>query len=62
MINVKKYESGVDMVSIMKQKSGTDMRQKPSNVLRTARNIYIRENPMSMEEINIEIERHRGEL
>lgn len=31
--------------------------EKPSNVLRNARNKYIRENPMSMEEINTEIER-----
>ncbi len=35
--------------------------EKPSNVLRNARNKYIRENPMSMEEINTEIERYRSE-
>ena len=33
MINVKKYESGIDMVSKMKHKSSTDMLQKPFNVL-----------------------------
>ena len=35
--------------------------EKPSNVLRNARNKYVRENPMSMEEINTEIERYRSE-
>ena len=60
MINVKKYESGIDMVSIMKYKSSTDMLQKPSNVLQNARNKCVRENPMSMEEINTEIERYRS--
>ena len=35
--------------------------EKPSNVLRNARHKYIRENPMSMEEINTEIERYRSE-
>ncbi|MBD5450078.1 MAG: hypothetical protein HDR28_07990 [Lachnospiraceae bacterium] len=35
--------------------------EKPSNVLRNARNKYVRENPMSMEEINKEIERYRRE-
>lgn len=35
--------------------------QRPSNVLRNARNKYVRENPMSMEEINAEIERYRSE-
>ena len=34
--------------------------EKPSNVLRNARNKYVRENPMSMEEINTEIERYRS--
>lgn len=36
--------------------------EKPSNVLRNAHNKFIRENPMSMEEINTEIERYRSEL
>ncbi len=35
--------------------------EKPSNMLRNARNKFVRENPMSMEEINMEIERYRSE-
>ena len=35
--------------------------EKPSNMLWNARNKFVRENPMSMEEINMEIERYRGE-
>lgn len=35
--------------------------ERPSNVLRNARNKYVRENPMSMEEINAEIEKYRSE-
>lgn len=35
--------------------------EKPSNVLRNVRNKYVRENPMSMEEINAEIEKYRSD-
>ena len=34
--------------------------EKPTNMLWNARNKFVRENPMSMEEINMEIERYRG--
>lgn len=34
---------------------------KPSNVLKTARNNYLQKNPMSMEEIDEEIETYRRE-
>ncbi|MCM1386421.1 MAG: hypothetical protein NC231_03775 [Bacillus sp. (in: Bacteria)] len=34
---------------------------KPSNVLRQARQKYVKQNPMSMEEIDEEIERYRSE-
>jgi len=35
--------------------------ERPSNILRNARNKYVRDNPMSMEEINAEIEKYRSE-
>ena len=35
--------------------------EKPSNMLWNARNKFVREITMSMEEINMEIERYRGE-
>lgn len=34
---------------------------KPSNVLRQARDKYVRQNPMSMEEIDEEIGKYRSE-
>lgn len=35
--------------------------EKPSNMLKKARNRYIKENPMTMEEIDREIEQYRSE-
>ena len=34
--------------------------EKPSDVLRKARNKYVKENPMTMEEIDMEIEKYRN--
>lgn len=34
---------------------------KPSNILKAARNKYLQKNPMSMEEIDEEIEKYRSE-
>lgn len=34
---------------------------KPSDILKRARERYVRQNPMSMEEIDEEIERYRSE-
>lgn len=34
---------------------------KPSNILKTARNKYMRNNPMTMEEIDSEIQQYRSE-
>lgn len=34
--------------------------EKPSDVLRKARNKYVKENPMTMEEIDVEIEKYRN--
>ncbi len=34
---------------------------KPSNILKTARNKYVRNNPMTMEEIDTEIQQYRRE-
>lgn len=34
---------------------------KPSNILKSARNKYMKENPMTMEEIDTEISRYRNE-
>lgn len=37
--------------------------QRPSEILKKARNKYVRENPMTMEEIDKEIEQYRsGEM
>ena len=35
--------------------------EKPSNMLKKARNRYVQENPMTMEEIDREIEQYRSE-
>ena len=35
--------------------------EKPSNVLKNARNKYVKDNPMTMEEIDKEIEKYRSE-
>ena len=35
--------------------------EKPSNILKNARNKYVKDNPMTMEEIDREIEKYRGE-
>ena len=35
--------------------------EKPSNMLKKARNRYMQENPMTMEEIDREIEQYRSE-
>lgn len=35
--------------------------EKPSNILGNARNKYVKNNPMTMEEIDREIEKYRGE-
>lgn len=34
--------------------------EKPSNILKNARNKYVKDNPMTMEEIDKEIERYRS--
>lgn len=34
--------------------------EKPSNILKNARNKYVKDNPMTMEEIDREIEKYRG--
>ena len=34
---------------------------KPSNILKKAREKYVKQNPMSMEEIDVEIENYRSE-
>lgn len=34
--------------------------EKTSDVLRKARNKYVKENPMTMEEIDVEIEKYRN--
>lgn len=46
-----------------KKKNSNRLAQRPSEILKKARNKYVRENPITMEEIDKEIEKYRsGEM